>query len=264
MNPLANKTVVITGASSGIGKACAYAFAGAGANLVLCARRVELLREIESDIGFTHAVETYAAQLDVRDRKAVIAWFDSIPEKMKPISVLVNNAGLAAGFAPVSEGDPDDWELMIDTNIKGLLNVTRAFMHTLGETDEAHIINIGSIAGIQAYANGAVYCATKSAVRFISDALRIETAGRNIRVTNVQPGLVETEFSIVRFHGDEARAKKVYEGIKPLSGGDIADAVLYAASAPPHVQIAEMTIMATHQASAKVIARKESQFREML
>jgi NADP-dependent 3-hydroxy acid dehydrogenase YdfG len=257
MKTLEKKTVIITGATSGIGKACAYKFAIAGADLVLCARRQDMLREIERDIARVHGVRVYASILDVRKRDEVERWFDAIPKAFLPATVLVNNAGLALGFEPVSQGDPADWDTMIDTNIKGLLYVSRAFLGHLADDAEAHVINIGSIAGIQAYGNGAAYCGTKAAVRFISDAIRIETVGRNIRVTNVQPGLVETEFSIVRFHGDRERAKKVYEGITPLSGDDIADAILFAASAPKHVQIAEITITATHQASATVVARKE-------
>ncbi len=255
MKPFENKTVIITGATSGIGMACAYKFALAGASLVLCARRKDRLDEIERDITRSFGVRVHASVLDVRNRERVDAWFGGIPEDFLPASVLVNNAGLALGFEPVSKGDPLDWDTMIDTNVKGLLYVSRAFLSRLPEGAEAHVINIGSIAGVQAYPNGAAYCGTKAAVKFISDAIRMEIVDRNIRVTNIQPGLVETEFSIVRFHGDDARAKKVYEGITPLSGDDIADVVLFAASAPPHVQIAEVTVTATHQANAMVVSR---------
>jgi 3-hydroxy acid dehydrogenase/malonic semialdehyde reductase len=192
----------------------------------------------------------------VRNRDDVSKWFAAIPAELLPASVLVNNAGLALGFESVTKGDPDDWDTMIDTNIKGLLYVSRIFLGSLPENAQAHVVNIGSVAGVQAYPNGAAYCGTKAAVKFISDAIRMEIVDRNIRVTNIQPGLVETEFSVVRFHGDADRAKKVYEGIKPLTADDIADIVLFAASAPQHVQIAEITITATHQASAMVVSRK--------
>jgi 3-hydroxy acid dehydrogenase/malonic semialdehyde reductase len=252
------KTALVTGATSGIGKACACRLAEAGCNLILCGRRLDLLNRIGDELGNKYKVEVHALPLDVRDRYAVESMPDSIPENFGAATILINNAGLALGFEKLESGDPDDWDTMIDTNVKGLLYVTRTFLKRLDVNAEAHIVNIGSIAGINAYPNGAVYCATKAAVRFISDAVRMETVERPVRVTNIQPGLVETEFSIVRFHGDKERAGKVYEGIIPLSGEDIADAVMYALSVPGHVQIAEITITATHQANATNVFRKTS------
>ena len=254
---LNEKNVLITGASSGIGLACAERFAAEGANLILCARRLSKLQEIAHDLQKTYGVRIFSSGVDVRDRSAVEKWFDSIPADFRPVEILVNNAGLALGLEKVQNGDPEDWDTMIDTNIKGLLYLTRIFLKNLPLETPANIVNIGSVAGIAAYPNGAVYCATKAAVRFISDAVRMETVERPIRVTNIQPGFVETEFSIVRFHGDSGKAKDFYRGIKPLTGPDIADAVLYAVSAPSHVQITEITITATHQASATVVYRKE-------
>ncbi len=253
---LKNKTVFITGASSGFGKACAEKFAGAGARLVLCARRMDRLEEVSKGLQKKYGVKLYSGKLDVRDRSACEDWFKNLPGEWKQIDILINNAGLALGLEKVQDGDPDDWDAMIDTNIKGLLYITQLFLKSLPAGAKAHIVNIGSIAGKQAYAHGAVYCASKAAVRFISDALLMELVDRPIRVTNIQPGLAETEFSIVRFHGNIERAHKFYEGVKPLDAEDIADAVLYAVSAPEHVQISEITLMPTHQASATVIYRK--------
>ena len=193
---------------------------------------------------------------DVRDRKAAAQAMEGLPEEWKKIDVLINNAGLARGLEPEYEGDFDDWDQMIDTNIKGLLTMTRLIVPGMVARNHGHIINIGSVAGDAAYAGGNVYCATKAAVKALSDGLRIDVAGTKLRVTNIKPGLVETNFSRVRFHGDEQRADKVYEGIKPLTGNDIADVAFYAASAPEHVQIAEVLVLATHQASGSVIHRQ--------
>ena len=248
------KTVLITGASSGIGAACAEKFASQGWNLLLTARRQERLEALSAHLSATYGVTVAWQTLDVRRRldveQVLIAWQD------RPIDVLINNAGLALGWGKLPDNDPDDWETMIDTNIKGLLWMSRSVVRRMIATGQAgQIVNIGSIAGIQAYPNGAVYCASKAAVRFISDGLRQDVVEHPIRVTNIQPGFVETEFSEVRFHGDTNRAKAVYQGLKPLTGQDIADAVWYAVSAPPHVQVAEITLTATHQANATVVHR---------
>jgi NADP-dependent L-serine/L-allo-threonine dehydrogenase ydfG len=192
---------------------------------------------------------------DVRDREALAAAIKSLPGEWREIDILVNNAGLALGLEPEYEGDFTDWDVMIDTNIKGLLNATRLIVPGMVERGRGHVINIGSVAGDAAYAGGNVYCATKAAVKTITDGLRIDLAHTPVRVTNVKPGLVETNFSNVRFHGDTRRADNVYKGIKPLTGDDIADVVVYAASAPAHVQIAEVLVLATHQGSGSVIVR---------
>ena len=192
---------------------------------------------------------------DVRDREEARRLLSELPEEWQEVDVLVNNAGLALGLEPEQVGNPDDWDTMIDTNIKGLLTMTRLVVPGMVERNRGHVINIGSIAGDAAYAGGNVYCATKAAVKAITDGLRIDVADTAVRVTNLKPGLVETNFSNVRFHGDTDRAAKVYEGIKPLTGDDIADVAVYVANAPEHVQIAEVTILATHQASGSVIKR---------
>ncbi len=200
--------------------------------------------------------EVLAMQFDVRERESARKAVDFLKGKWAKIDVLINNAGLALGLDKEYEGDFNDWDTMIDTNIKGLLNMTRFVVPGMVERNEGHVINIGSVAGDAAYANGNVYCATKAAVKALSDGLRIDVAESDVRVTNLKPGLVQTNFSNVRFHGDDARAESVYKGVKPLTGDDIADVAFYAASAPAHVQIAEVLILATHQANGSVIARK--------
>ena len=200
--------------------------------------------------------EVLAMQFDVREREAAKKAIEFLKGKWATIDVLINNAGLALGLDKEYEGDFEDWDIMIDTNIKGLLNMTRFVVPAMVKRNEGHVINIGSVAGDAAYANGNVYCATKAAVKTITDGLRIDVAESNVRVTNVKPGLVQTNFSNVRFHGDDARADNVYKGVKPLTGDDIADVAFYAASAPAHVQIAEVLVLATHQASGSVIVRK--------
>lgn len=199
-----------------------------------------------------------ALAFDVRNRNAATAAINSLPLEWQQIDVLINNAGLALGLEPEYEGSFEDWETMIDTNIKGLLTMTRLVVPRMVKRDSGHVINIGSVAGDAAYAGGNVYCGTKAAVKTITDGLRIDLAHTSVRVTNVKPGLVETHFSNVRFHGDDARADKVYEGVKPLTGADIAEVVFYAASAPAHVQIAEVLVLATHQASGSVLHRDTS------
>ena len=248
------KTVLITGATSGIGLACARKFAANGDRLILTGRKVDKLEAISNELK-EKGTEVLTLRLDVRDCKVAKEAIDSLPATWQQIDILVNNAGLALGLEPEYEGNIDDWETMIDTNIKGLLTMTRLIVPGMVERNNGHIINIGSVAGDAAYAGGNVYCATKAAVKALSDGLRIDVAHTAVRVTNLKPGLVETNFSNIRFHGDEARAANVYKGIQPLTGDDIADVAVYAANAPKHVQIAEVLILATHQASGSVIVR---------
>lgn len=246
---------LITGATSGIGESCAHKFAQAGYNLIVTARRSDLLTGLKRKLE-RQGVEVLPLVFDVRDRKAAHDAIASLPQEWAEVDVLVNNAGLARGLEPEYEGNMDDWDEMIDTNIRGLLTMTRLIVPAMVARNHGHIINIGSVAGDAAYAGGNVYCATKSAVKSISDGLRIDVAHTKVRVTNIKPGLVETNFSRVRFHGNEDRADKVYQGIKPLTGDDVADVVLYAVQAPEHVQIAEVLVLATHQASGSVIHRE--------
>lgn len=249
------RIALITGASSGIGEACARKFAEGGYDLILTARRAEKLAELKAELE-AEGTKVKTLTLDVRDAEAAETAVDSLEPEWRKINVLINNAGLALGLDKEYEGDPDDWNTMIDTNIKGLLTMTRLIVPGMVERNEGHVINIGSVAGDAAYAKGNVYCATKAAVKTITDGLRIDLAETAVRVTNLKPGLVETNFSNVRFHGDNQRADNVYKGITPLTGADIADVAFYAASAPKHVQIAEVLILATHQASGSVIYRK--------
>lgn len=252
-----HKIVLITGATSGIGEACARRFAREGYNLILTGRNEERLQRIIEELQPLD-VDILPLIFDVRDVQAMTAALDSLDEKWQQIDILVNNAGLAVGLDKEYEGNFDEWTTMIDTNIKGLLAMTRLVVPGMVARHHGHVINIGSVAGDQAYAGGSVYCATKAAVKVLSDGLRIDLVDTPVRVTNVKPGLVETEFSVVRFRGDKARADKVYEGIQPLTGDDIADVVYYAASAPEHVQIAEVLVLATHQANGSVISKDPS------
>ena len=250
-----NKVVLITGATSGIGLACAKKFAANGDRLILTGRNAHRLNEIRKALT-ENGTEVLTLSFDVRDREKAAKYIQGLSAEWQQIDVLVNNAGLALGLEPEYEGNPDDWETMIDTNIKGLLTMTRLVVPGMVARNSGHIINIGSVAGDAAYAGGNVYCATKAAVKALSDGLRIDVANTAVRVTNLKPGLVETNFSNIRFHGDSDRAANVYKGIKPLTGDDIADVAVYAANAPEHVQIAEVLILATHQASGSVIVRK--------
>ena len=245
---------MITGATSGIGEACARKFANGGYDLVITGRNVDRLKTVEQQARQLGA-DVLALEFDVRDRKAAAAAVESLKGKWAVIDVLINNAGLALGLDKEYEGDLDDWETMVDTNVKGLLTMTRLIVPGMVERNKGHVINIGSVAGDAAYAGGSVYCATKAAVKAITDGLRIDVAHTAVRVTNVKPGLVETNFSIIRFHGDKQRADNVYKGIKPLTGDDIADVAFYAASAPEHVQVAEVLVLATHQANGTVVDR---------
>lgn len=252
---MSRKIVFITGATSGIGEGCARKFAEGGYDLILNGRNTEKLdwmkERFESD-----GVEVLLLPFDVRDRQAATNAVNSLPERWRNIDVLINNAGLAQGLDKEYTGNPDEWDVMIDTNIKGLLTMTRLIVPGMVERNHGHVINIGSVAGDAAYAGGNVYCATKSAVKALTDGLRIDVADTAVRVTNIKPGLVETNFSITRFHGDKQRADNVYEGIQPLTGDDIADVAFYVASAPAHVQVAEVLVLATHQANGTVVSRK--------
>jgi len=249
------KTVLITGATSGIGLGCARKFAENGDRLILTGRNIERLEAIRQELQ-AKGTEVLTLAFDVRDRDAARQAIENLPEAWQQIDVLINNAGLALGLEPEYEGNLDEWETMIETNIMGLLTMTRLIVPSMVERGKGHIINVGSVAGDAAYAGGNVYCATKAAVKALSDGLRIDVANTAIRVTNLKPGLVETNFSNIRFRGDTDRAATVYKGIKPLTGDDIADVAVYAANAPEHVQIAEVLILATHQASGSVIVRQ--------
>lgn len=249
-----SRIALITGATSGIGKATAEAFADADINLIICGRRQERLNEVAKVLS--EKVKVTTLLFDVRDKGSVLAMIGSLPDEWKSIDILVNNAGNAHGMGSLDEGDTDDWDAMIDGNVKGLLYVSKGIIPLMLERGKGHIVNISSIAGKQTYANGAVYCASKAAVEVLSEGMRLELTQHGIKVTNVAPGAVETEFSLVRFKGDESRAEKVYEGFEPLQAGDIADAILYAVNAPGRVTIADITILAGAQSAATVIHRK--------
>ena len=250
------KTILITGATSGIGEGCARKFAAMGSNLILNGRNTEKLEKLKLELT-TQGVEVLPLPFDVRDRQAMRQAVNSLKGKWQDIDVLINNAGLVIGMDKEYEGSLDEWDIVIDTNIKGLLAMTRMIVPGMIKRGCGHIINIGSIAGDAAYAGGSVYCATKAAVKALSDGLRIDLVDTPLRVTNIKPGMVETNFSVVRFRGDAAKADAVYEGIRPLTGDDIADVVYYAASAPAHIQIAEVLVMPTYQATGTVCHRKK-------
>ncbi len=252
MSNLKDKLVFITGASAGIGEACARAFANEGAKLVLAARRKERLEELAD----TLKTDVHLVQLDVTDRHGVEKAVAAIPEEFKAIDVLINNAGKGRGLEKIHEGNPDDWDEMIDTNVKGLLYVSRAVIPGMVERGRGTVINIGSIAGHLVYPNGNVYCATKHAVGALTDGMRIDLYDTPIRVSTIDPGLVETEFSLVRFDGDAERAKKTYQGYKPLTGDDIADAAVWIASRPDHVVPAQIVMLPSAQANAYVLDKK--------
>ena len=255
MMSLKNTIVFITGASSGIGRSCATAFAGAGAKLILAARRKNRLKQLAAELKKQFQTETWIGELDVRDKRAVARFFKKLPDEWRSIDILVNNAGLSRGLNKLHEGLIEDWEEMIDTNVKGLLYVSRTVIPGMVERSRGTVINIGSIAGHDVYTGGNVYCATKHAVDALTKGMRMDLVDTPIRVCTVDPGLVETEFSEVRFHGDKERAKKTYQNMTPLTPDDIADAVLFAATRPPHVQIAELIIMPTAQASTTLVHR---------
>lgn len=251
-----SKIALITGVTAGIGEACAHVFARQNYNLIITGRRTDRLEKLAAQLRQKYNVDIFALVFDVTDKHAVEAKLEALPQAWKKVDVLINNAGLSRGLDPIQAGHLADWEIMIDTNIKGLLYVTKIVANWMIPHNTGHIINIGSIAGKEIYANGNVYCATKAAVDFLSKGMRIDMLPHNIKVTAIHPGAVETEFSVVRFKGDEARAKKVYDGIVPLVAEDIAETIWFAASRPAHVNINEMVITPTAQANATTFNRK--------
>lgn len=257
MGKLNGKTVFITGASSGIGEACAFAFAQEGARLLLAARRLNLLEEMTAKLKEAGAADVHSFALDVRENAAVVNAIENVPNEWKRIDVLVNNAGLSRGLDKAYQGNVEDWDEMIDTNVKGMLYVTRAVVPGMVERGSGHVVNMGSTAGEITYPNGAVYCATKAAERAINDGLRQDLLGTPIRVTSVDPGMVETDFSLVRFRGDNERAAKVYENITPLYPADVADAIVWAATRPAHVNIARVLMTTIDQANSLMFNRKQ-------
>ena len=252
-----NKTVLITGATSGIGEACAYEFAGGGYRLIITGRRKDRLESLAGKLKNKWECEVHLLELDVRDKKRVVESINGLPQEWKAIDVLVNNAGLALGLAPLHEGNTDDWDTMIDTNIKGLLYVGREVANLMIGRGSGHIINIGSIAGKEVYPNGNVYSATKHAVDAITKGMRLDLLKFGIRVTQIAPGAVETEFSLVRFKGDEERAARVYERYTPLKAEDIANVAFYTTTLPAHVNINDVLVMPANQANATTFHKEE-------
>ncbi|RZL32956.1 MAG: SDR family NAD(P)-dependent oxidoreductase [Pedobacter sp.] len=250
-----SKIALITGATSGIGEASAHIFAQNGYNLILVARREERLKKIAHHLEDKYAIEIKQIVADVRDKNNITTLFEALSSEWKNVDVLINNAGLSQGLEPIDKGNIDDWDTMIDTNVKGLLYVTKVVSNWMIANKSGHIVNIGSIAGLEVYPNGNVYCASKHAVDALTKAMRIDLLPHKIKVTAINPGAVETEFSLVRFKGDEDRAKKVYENFEPLIADDIADAIWYVVSRPKHVNINDMLIMPTAQATGTIINR---------
>lgn len=252
------KTVLITGATSGIGEATARAFAAEGFAVIITGRRTERLQQLKAELKEQFGAEVCVASFDVRDEAMCNAALEALPEKFADIDILVNNAGLAAGLEHLNEGSSTDWNAMIDTNVKGLLYISRAVANRMIESGKrGHIVNLGSTAGTQVYENGNVYCATKHAVHALSQGMRIDFLRHGIRVTEIRPGMVETEFSIVRFHGDKNRADGVYKGLTPLTGDDIAEAILWATTQPDHVHINEIVLTPTAQADSFYSVREQ-------
>jgi len=256
MTTLRGKTVFITGASAGIGRASALAFAREGARLLICSRRLEPLGDLTHELVAAGAEAVYAFALDVSDRIAVERTLPQLPAAWREVDILLNNAGLSRGLCKVYEQDPEDWQEMIDTNVLGLLHVTRAIVPGMVARSRGHVINLGSIAGHMTYPNGAVYCASKAAEKAISEGLKLDLMGTPVRVTSVDPGMVETDFSKVRFRGDEARAAQVYQNVTPLTPEDIADTILWAASRPAHVNIHTIVLTPIEQANPFVLNRR--------
>lgn len=256
MNRIRGQTAVITGATAGIGQACARALGEAGVHLVLIGRRQSRLDALVAEIEAAHGVRALPYQLDVRDRAGVTDFVAWLGDEGLDVDILVNNAGLARGLDAVQDGKHDDWDEMIDTNIKGLLNMTRAILPGMIARDSGHVVNIGSIAGHWVYPNGGVYCATKYAVRALTEGANVDLVGTKVRMSSVDPGLAETEFSVVRFRGDEDRARGVYEGTEPLVAEDIADAVRYVVNTAQHVNVLHLVMMPTVQRSPYVLARE--------
>ena len=251
-----DKIVLITGATSGIGEGCARKFASQGANLILNGRNIQKLDALKADLENRFGVRILLLPFDVRDREAATTAIASLSGKWADIDILVNNAGLVIGVDKEFEGNLDEWDIVIDTNVKGLLAMTRLVVPGMVKRGRGHIINIGSIAGDAAYPGGSVYCATKAAVKALSDGLRIDLVDTPLRVTNIKPGMVETNFTVVRYRGDKERADEFYKGIRPLTGDDIAETVYFAASVPEHIQIAEVLVMPTNQATGTIVSRK--------
>ena len=251
-----DQIVLITGASSGIGAACARTFAAAGASLILTARRLDRLEALATELAQQFQTPSHLLQCDVSDPAAVSSSLETLPDSWATVDVLINNAGLSRGLEKLYQGNLPDWEEMIDTNIKGLLYVTRAIVPGMVSRNRGHVVNLGSIAGHQTYPGGNVYCATKAAVRALSEGLKMDLLGSAVRVSSVDPGMVETEFSDVRFHGDHDRASSVYKGVTPLTPADIAEIVLFCVTRPAHVNISELIVMPTAQASATMVHRQ--------
>ena len=250
------KIALITGATSGIGEACAHVFARERYNLVLTGRRLDRLEKLAAELKKEYNTEVYLSSFDVREREETITYLEQLPAEWKKVDVLVNNAGLSRGLEPIQNGSYDDWETMIDTNVKGLLYVSKVVSNWMIANKSGHIINIGSIAGKEVYPNGNVYCATKFAVDALNKGMRLDLLPHGIKVTAVHPGAVETEFSEVRFDGDKERAKKVYQGFEPLVAEDVAETIWFAASRPAHVNINELIVMPTAQSGGSNIFRK--------
>ena len=250
------KIVLITGASSGIGEGCARKFAMNGYRLILNGRNVEKLNAVKKELLEKYGADVYLLPFDVRDRQAAHAALESLREEWKAVDILVNNAGLVIGVDKEHEGNLDEWDIVIDTNVKALLAMTRLVVPGMVERGRGHVINMGSIAGDYAYPGGSVYCACKAAVKALSDGLRIDLVDTPVRVTNIKPGLVETNFSVVRFRGNREAADNVYKGIRPLTGDDIAEVVYFAAAVPEHIQIAEVLVMPANQATGTIVSRK--------
>ena len=253
---LTGKNVLITGASAGIGEACARVFAEAGANLILTARRIERLEKLSKELTEKHNIKVHTIGLDIRNYEQVEKQLSNIPKEFEKIDILLNNAGKALGMEKIQDGVLEKWEEMIDTNVKGLLYVSRIILPKMIKQNEGMIINIGSIAGHEVYSGGNVYCASKHAVRAISKGMLLDLNGTNIRVTSIDPGMVNTEFSLVRFLGDKEKANNVYNGLTPLTGQDIAEIALFAATRPAHIDLQEIIVTPTAQASTTVVSRK--------
>jgi len=256
MGLLQGKIALITGASSGIGRACAEVFAREGAGLILVARRKDRIQRLCGSLEHRHRTACHGVGLDVRDREAVEAAVSALRRPWNRIDILINNAGLSRGLEPLHEGQTDDWEEMIDTNVKGLLFVSRAVIPGMVKRRRGHIVNLGSVAGHEVYPGGNVYCATKHAVDALTQGMMIDLRDTPVRVSTVDPGLVETEFSVVRFHGDREQAKGPYQGMKPLKGKDIAETILFCVTRPPHVNVSQVRILPTAQATAMLVHRK--------
>lgn len=253
-----NKTVLITGATSGIGKATAILFAKNGYDIIITGRRQEKLKSLEEQLSKDYDINILSLNFDVRKYDEVEKALNYLPEKFQNIDILVNNAGLASGFGPIDQGNPEDWDKMIDTNVKGLLYVTKMITPIMIKRNQGHIINIASIAGKEVYLNGNVYCASKHAVDALSKAMRIDLLPHNIKVTNIAPGMVDTEFSLVRYKGDKTSADNVYRGMKPLHANDVAEVIYFTATRPAHVNINDIVIMPTVQANTSHLIRKEN------